>query len=81
MTLRMDPQLMWLFEGVLAILALSSLIGLVLKLRVRSDTGRATVANLNARIRAWWVMSAVFALTVASGSLPSPRSVPATFAV
>jgi len=71
MTLRMDPQLMWLFEGVLAILALSSLIGLVLKLRVRSDTGRATVANLNARIRAWWVMSAVFALTVASGGLGS----------
>jgi phosphatidate cytidylyltransferase len=71
MTLRMDPHLMWLFGGVLAILALSSLIGLVLKLRVKSDAGHATVANLNARIRAWWVMSGVFALTLASGGLGS----------
>jgi phosphatidate cytidylyltransferase len=76
-----DPQLLWLFGGVLGILVVSSLIGFVLKLRVRNEAGRATVAkdaetilviaNLNARIRAWWVMSAVFALTLLSGGLGS----------
>lgn len=66
-----DPQLLWLFGGVLGILVVASLVGFVLKLRVRSEAGRATIANLNARIRAWWVMSAVFALTLLSGGLGS----------
>ena len=66
-----DPHLLWLFGGVLGILVLSSLIGFVLSVKVRSEAGRATVANLNARIRAWWVMSAVFALTLLSGGLGS----------
>lgn len=66
-----DPQLLWLFGGVLGILVVASLIGFALKVRVQSEPGRATVANLNARIRAWWVMSAVFALTLLSGGLGS----------
>ena len=32
----------------------------VLARRVQSEKGKATVANLNARIYAWWVMAAVF---------------------
>jgi phosphatidate cytidylyltransferase len=71
MRFALDPQLLWLFGGVLGILVVSSATGAVLKARVRSEAGQATVANLNARIRAWWVMSAVFALTVLSGGLGS----------
>jgi phosphatidate cytidylyltransferase len=66
-----DPHLIWLFGGVLGLLALSSAIGLVLKRAVTSEAARATVSNLNARIRAWWVMSAVFALTLFIGPVGS----------
>lgn len=32
-----------------------------------SPSGRETVANVNARVRAWWVMSIAFSIAVASG--------------
>lgn len=49
----------WVCGGVVAILMLSSSISFWLSRRVSSDSGRATVQNLNARINAWWVMIAV----------------------
>lgn len=67
MTLRLDQELVWLFGGVLALLVLASAIASVLSRRTTSESGRATVANLTARIRAWWVMCAIFALTLALG--------------
>src|SRR5688500_531676 len=60
----LDRELLWLVGGVLAVLVLASIVGAVLARRVTSDAGRATIANLNDRIRAWWVMSAVFALAL-----------------
>jgi phosphatidate cytidylyltransferase len=60
----LDRELLWLVGGVLGVLVVASLVGAVLARRVTSDAGRATVANLNARIRSWWVMSAVFALAL-----------------
>jgi phosphatidate cytidylyltransferase len=71
MTLKLDKQTYWLVGGVLALLAVSSLIGWVLSLRVTNDQGRATVQNLNARIRAWWMMVAVFGLAMATGGIGS----------
>jgi phosphatidate cytidylyltransferase len=53
MNLKLDRQTYWLVGGVLALLLVSSLIGWLLSLRVTNDTGKATVQNLNARIRAW----------------------------
>lgn len=50
-----------LFGVVSALLVIASLIGAVLARRVTSEAGVATVANLNARIRSWWVMVAIFA--------------------
>ncbi|MGH7994528.1 MAG: phosphatidate cytidylyltransferase [Limisphaerales bacterium] len=69
--LKFDKQTIWLVGGVLALLVLSSLIGWVLSLRVTDDKGRATVQNLNARIRAWWMMVAVFGLAMATGGIGS----------
>jgi phosphatidate cytidylyltransferase len=66
-----DRELLLLFGGVLGVLALASIVGWVLSRRARSDSGRATVANLNARIRAWWWMSAAFALTLLVGGVGS----------
>jgi phosphatidate cytidylyltransferase len=66
-----DPQLVWLFGGILGLLVVASVIGAVLRRTVQSNTAQATVENLNARIRAWWIMSAVFVLTIAVGRVGS----------
>lgn len=60
-----------LVGGVLALLVVASLVGWVLSTRATSDRGRATVANLNARIRAWWVMVLVFGIAIATGGIGS----------
>ena len=56
MTLPLNRELVWLFGGVLVLLVVASAIGAVLRTRTTSAAGRATVDNLVARIRAWWVM-------------------------
>lgn len=71
MKLHIDTELIWLVAGVLALLAVSSVIGWLLSRRTMGDKARATVQNLNARIRAWWVMVAVFALALATGGIGS----------
>ena len=53
-------QKFWTVMGaVLALLMIASLIGWVLARRARSDGAREVVANLNARIGAWWWMVAI----------------------
>jgi phosphatidate cytidylyltransferase len=60
-----------LLVGVLVLLVIGTLVGIVLAGSVKTDGGRATVANLNARIRAWWVMVAVFAIALGTGGVGS----------
>src|SRR3954464_2343465 len=62
-----DRQTLMLFGGVLALLVVATIVGQLIKLRKRN----AVIANLNARIRAWWIMSAVFALSLLTGGLGS----------
>jgi len=66
-----DAKFVWLYGGVLVLLLISTLIGKILKSRHRSDASRTTIDNLNARIRAWWKMSAIFAAAVVSGRIGS----------
>jgi phosphatidate cytidylyltransferase len=66
-----DTKLMWLYGGVLFLLVLSSLIGSILKSRTKSEAGRSTIDNLNARIRAWWKMCAIFAVSILIGRVGS----------
>ena len=66
---ELDPVLLRSFGGVLALLVVASLIGAVLARRARTDAGRATIANMNARIRAWWVMAAVVAAALLLGRI------------
>ena len=63
----MDRDILYLGSTVLAILVIASVIGAVLARQVKSEKGRATVANLNARTRSWWVMAAVFGTTLVLG--------------
>jgi phosphatidate cytidylyltransferase len=71
MNITISRNFLYLFGGVVALLTVSSIVGAVLHARVKSDSARAVVANLNARIRAWWVMSAVFAGATVIGRLGS----------
>ncbi|MGE4296328.1 MAG: hypothetical protein AB7E49_11550, partial [Campylobacterales bacterium] len=64
----MNQEYLILFAGLLAILSLSSLTGFILSRTVRSENGKSVVDNLNARTKAWWVMSAVFAAAVSLGA-------------
>ena len=71
MTFLEDKMLMRLVMGALALLVLASMTGWILSRRITSGPGLATVENINARIRAWWVMSLLFVVAVATGGLGS----------
>lgn len=60
-----------LFAGVLALLLLASAAGWILKHALHGESARKVVANLNARIRSWWIMCIVFATALAAGKTAS----------
>ena len=66
-----DRELLWLLAGVAALLLTATAAGQVLDRVVATPSGRETVDNVNARVRAWWVMSIAFAIAVASGGVGS----------
>jgi len=66
-----DPVFQQLLGGIFAALALATIVGQILKRRARTETGRDTVANMNQRIKAWWVMCAVFGVAVLTGGIGS----------
>jgi phosphatidate cytidylyltransferase len=69
--MKIDTQLLWLVGAVIVFLALASGIGFVLARRIQSPGAQATIRNLNARIRAWWVMVLIFGLALATGGVGS----------
>ena len=71
MTLLDDGALVTLVAGVLALLACASVTGWILGRRVTSASGRATVDNINSRVRAWWVMAGLFVVAVTAGTVVS----------
>lgn len=68
--MKFDPELLWLTGGIVGLLALSSIITFVLKRRTGGKPN-PVVANLDARVNAWWVMVAVFSVALASGIIGS----------
>jgi phosphatidate cytidylyltransferase len=54
-----DPDLARLVSGLVAVLAIATTIGQTLRLSAASESRRAAIVNLNARIYSWWVMCAV----------------------
>ena len=65
--MNIHQKFYWMMAGVFTLLLTASLIGAILKSRVRSDSGRAVVQNLNSRIQAWWIMIAIVALVFLMG--------------
>ncbi len=66
-----DRELVWLIGGILVFLTIATVIGAILRRRARSESARATVDNLVARINAWWAMVAVFGIAIATGGYGS----------
>ncbi len=64
-----DTELVWLTGGVIGLLLLASVIGWLLARRAQGEASRATIANMNARMRAWWVMTAVFVVALATSGV------------
>ncbi|MFV0443172.1 MAG: phosphatidate cytidylyltransferase [Planctomycetaceae bacterium] len=71
MDMTLDSEMKWLTGVVIGFLVIASVVGSILARRVQSDAARATVANLNARTRTWWTMTAVFMLALATGGIGS----------
>jgi len=62
-----DTELTWLMYGLFGLLLVASIIGGILAKVKQNDT----VRNLNARIRAWWVMCIVCVLAMTIGPIGS----------
>ncbi len=54
--MNLQETLITLFGGIFAALAVASTIGAILKFRLAPDAPSNVVDNLNARIKAWWIM-------------------------
>ena len=71
MKLTLPTETAWMFGSVLGLLAVASVVGFVLSRTVKSDSGAATVKNLNARTKSWWLMVAFFALAMLTRGIGS----------
>lgn len=65
---RTDQELVWLVSGLAGVLVLATSAALVLQRSLNSETAQATMANVTARIRAWWILCAIFAAALAVGN-------------
>lgn len=63
-----SATLVRIFGAVFLVLAVASTIGLTLKWRHGFDRAHATIDNLNARLKAWWIMIAVIAAATWTGA-------------
>ena len=63
-----SATLVRIFSAVFLVLAVASTIGLTLKWRSGFDRAHATIDNLNARLKAWWIMIAVSAAATWTGA-------------
>ena len=63
----MKETLFWVLAGIVALLTLASLVGYMLERRATKPESIATVRNLNARTRSWWVMVLVVGGAILAG--------------
>src|SRR5262249_25164262 len=67
MNFKLDHQMFLILNVVIGGLVIASVIGFMLARRAKSDEQRASVENLNARIRAWWIMIGIFSISFLIG--------------
>jgi phosphatidate cytidylyltransferase len=71
MKLKFDKETAYLVGAVLAVLIIGTVVGQLLKQLSKTEGSAKTVQNLNARVKAWWVMVAVFGLAMFIGAIGS----------
>ncbi len=69
MKLKFDKETAFLVGGVLALLILGTVVGQILKLFRKGEGSAKTIQNLNARVKAWWIMVAVFGMALFTGRI------------
>jgi len=67
MNFKLDHQMFLVLNVVIGGLIVASLIGFALSRGVKSEERKATIDNLNARIRAWWIMIGIFSISFVIG--------------
>ena len=67
-TVDVSTTLVRIFGAVFLVLAVASTIGLILKWRSGFAHPHATIDNLNARLKAWWIMIAVITAATWAGA-------------
>ncbi|MEQ4925062.1 phosphatidate cytidylyltransferase [Proteus hauseri] len=65
---RISNEVLWIFIGLFSFLIIASIIGAVLA-AIKGKT--STIANLNSRINAWWVMCIIAAVAIGIGQIGS----------
>lgn len=65
--MHFDHSIIILFASVAAILTAATTIGWILHKRITAEEYRSVIDNLNARIRAWWLMVITFLAALALG--------------
>jgi phosphatidate cytidylyltransferase len=56
-----------LMAATLGVLTAGTVAGAIVRRTARSESARKTAANMVSRVRAWWVMSAIFSIALACG--------------
>lgn len=64
-----NSDLMTLVTGMFGVLIVASVIGYILQQRLSLDGSNAAVENLNARIKAWWVMVILIGIAFMAGRI------------
>jgi phosphatidate cytidylyltransferase len=67
MNFKLDHQMFLVLNVVIGGLIVASLVGFALSRGVKSEERKATIDNLNARIRAWWIMIGIFSISFVIG--------------
>ena len=62
-----QPTFLIVIGSVIGLLAFFTILGAILKRRAKSPEAVVTIDNLNARVRAWWGMVALFGGAVVFG--------------
>lgn len=71
MRIKIDRDTELLVLGIVALLAVASIIGWVLSSRDGGPGYQKTIQNLNARTKAWWIMVAIFLGALLTGGIGS----------
>ncbi|GAA3070455.1 phosphatidate cytidylyltransferase [Rhizobium viscosum] len=64
-----NSDLMTLVAGIFGVLIIASVIGYILQQRLSPNGSNAAVENLNARIKAWWVMVILIGIAFIAGRI------------